>query len=83
METETSKKQQVLAKLHKRDVHFVLCRPSKAALETGWQRQAASLDSVLKHDAGGGLLGFIPGEAVFGFSMRTSSPARTKTPATC
>ena len=63
METETSKKQQVLAKLHKRDVHFVLCRPSKAALETGWQRQAASLDSVLKHDAGGGLLGFIPGRS--------------------
>ena len=38
MEPEHSKKQKVLAKLHKRGLHFVLCRANKAALETGWQR---------------------------------------------
>ena len=61
METETSKK--LLPKLHKRGVHFVLCRANKAALETGWQKKAASLDSVLKHYESGGLLGFIPGRS--------------------
>ena len=63
MEPEHSKKQKVLAKLHKRGLHFVLCRANKAALETGWQNKAASLDSVLKHYAAGGLLGFIPGRS--------------------
>ena len=55
--------EKVLPRLHKRGLHFVICRENKAALETGWQNKAASLDSVLKHNAAGGLLGFIPGRS--------------------
>ena len=44
-------------------VHFVICKRGKAALQAGWQHKAASLDSVLKHYAHGGLLGFIPGRS--------------------
>ena len=55
--------EKLLPKLHKSGVHFVICRANKAALETGWQNKAASLDSVLKHNAAGGLLGFIPGRS--------------------
>ena len=53
--------------LHERGVHFVICRAkdegerkAKSAIETRWQHQAATLDSVLKHR---GLLGFIPGRS--------------------
>ena len=52
-----------LKALHERGVHFVICKRGKAALQTGWQHEAASLDSVLKHYAHGGLLGFIPGRS--------------------
>ena len=55
--------EKVLPRLHKRGLHFVICRENKAALETGWQNKAPSLDSVLKHNAAGGLLGFIPGRS--------------------
>ena len=49
--------------LHERGVHFVICKRTKAALQSGWQHKPASLDSVLKHYAKGGLLGFIPGRS--------------------
>ena len=58
METET-----LLPKLHKRGLHFVLCKQTKAAIETGWPNTPPSLDSVLKHDAAGGLLGFVPSKS--------------------
>ena len=49
--------------IHAGGVHFVICRQNKAAIETGWQNKAASLDSVVTHYAGGGLLGFVPGRS--------------------
>ena len=56
-----------LTALHERGVHFVLCRSkdegakkAKSAMASRWQHHPASLDSVLKHYAAGGLLGFIP-----------------------
>ena len=52
-----------LKALHERGVHFVICKRNKAALQEAWQQKAASLDSVLKHYAHGGLLGFIPGRS--------------------
>ena len=57
----------LLASHHKRGVHFVLCRSkdeggkkAKSALASGWQKRAAPLATVRKHD---GLLGFIPGRS--------------------
>ena len=59
-----------LKSLHERGVHFVPCRSkdqgarkAKSAIETGWQKKPPSLDSVLKHYAAGGLLGFVPGRS--------------------
>ena len=56
--------------LHKRGVHFVLCRAkddgakkAKSAIAARWQSQAAALKSALAHHAAGGLLGFIPGKS--------------------
>ena len=53
----------LLASLHKRGLHFVLCKQNKAAVQTGWQNTPPSLDSVLKHDAAGGRLGFVPSKS--------------------
>ena len=52
-----------LKALHERGVHFVICKRDKAALQEAWQLKAASLNSVLKHYAHDGLLGFIPGRS--------------------
>ena len=56
--------------LHKRGVHFVLCRAkddgakkAKSAIAARWQSQAAALKSTITHHAAGGLLGFVPGRS--------------------
>ena len=51
---------QVLTTLFERNVHFVLCKKSKAAITPGWQNKQPSLKAVLKHATGAGLLGFVP-----------------------
>ena len=54
----------ILTDLHKkRGVHFVLCKKSKAAISPGWQNKRPTLQAVLKHATGDGLIGFIPGRS--------------------
>ena len=59
-----------LSALHKKGVHFVLCRAkdegtkkAKSAIASGWQLRGAALKPVLEHVEHGGLLGFIPGRS--------------------
>ena len=52
-----------LEQLHKAKVHFVICKPSKAAITPGWPDRKPTLKAVLKHASGDGLIGFIPGRS--------------------
>ena len=59
-----------LAELHGLGVHFVRARAkdegekrAKSALDSGWQRTPASLESIVAHVQSGGLAGYIPGRS--------------------
>ena len=49
-----------LRALHARGAHFVLCRPDKRAIATGWQKAPPDLDAVTRHAKSGSLVGVIP-----------------------